>query len=94
MKIETAKTKWCPHARILEQNIAVGSSSNGLTFNGMPVLSSVPQPGVAGVNRQHGAAHMSCRCIADGCMAWRTVLGDPDDGHCGLSGFAPHGGGV
>lgn len=100
MKIEEAITKWCPFARVREQ------CDSTVNYNGNippPGTLQVMMPQVAGyisVNRDNydkgpgmSSQHkLGTKCIANQCMAWRTVLNDPNDGHCGLAGFQPHGG--
>lgn len=90
MKISDAKQKWCPFAREL-----FNSGTTSMTPpSGAIVLQ--PTPPAAGFNRDafsdNSVPRQSCRCLADKCMAWRTVLSDPADGHCGLAGFQSHGG--
>lgn len=82
MNIEKAKQKWCPFARAPIQLSISDYVSNTMVSRNKLVVG----------NRTYGP-DSGCKCLADGCMAWRTVLNDPTDGHCGLAGFAPHGGG-
>ena len=87
MKPGDARQKRCPFSRAIstlptpnpvpqQGSIQVVMPTNGTTFN-REWGDSVPQ---------------QCRCLADKCMAWRNVLGDTNDGHCGIAGFQAHGG--
>lgn len=89
MNINDAKQKWCPFSRIRED---ISTSNNTVPPQGA-IQITMPSPSVS-VNRQTYTAylHDGTKCIANQCMAWRTVLNDLDDGHCGLAGFQPHGG--
>lgn len=82
-----AKTKWCPHSRIVRREESVpGNGGNDL---------------VAGVNRDALGGRngpdfpYSCRCITSACMAWRwesyrgvrVGIGDERRGFCGAFGI-------
>lgn len=93
MKIEEAKQKWCPMARSSWIHSNIPSTNYPTTTNNKVFIENMPSTiAAAAVNRSGGVAASDCRCLANGCMMWRTVLNDPADGHCGLAGFSPHGG--
>lgn len=92
MKIKEAKEKWCPFSRVIYNNSGTAATTNSPPPGTIQVVLP-PVSSVATYNRQGGDnVPWECKCLADKCMAWRTVLADNDDGHCGLAGFQSHGG--
>jgi len=89
VKINDAKQKWCPFSSTLSNNYTNSSTAAPGTIQVVMPAQGLPfnRP-----NDQYSALPDGCKCLADKCMAWRTMLNDPDDGHCGLAGFQQHGG--
>ena len=86
MTEDEAKTKWCPHARVvlgIKHNDSYSGGCNKLERADLSPPNNVAIP--------NGA-----KCIASECMDWRTTAdrpvsiintsGKPDDGYCGLAG--------
>ena len=64
----------------------------GESVNGVYVYKKSMAFGTGNREMYSSSVRADCKCLADQCMMWRNVLNDKDDGHCGLAGFAAHGG--
>lgn len=91
MTLAEAKKKWCPFARVREDVSSNQQLAGTLTWGGQTANVNFPNQaapvGFVAVNRSYEQGHYACKCLADGCMAWRSVLSDPNLGYCGLAGF-------
>lgn len=93
-----ARQKWCPFTRV-HQSVSASNPVQPMPLPGQIQVIMPAQGTHVTINRYDWNSTgtpanlpSGTTCLAEQCMAWRSVLNDTNDGHCGLAGFQPHGG--